>query len=162
MEGLQLENGNQLGMGEPSIHDYISRKFLITLCVGITFCNILFITFRAPCAVTFRENFLLRFVQVFTFAICFITLYISITFRNDFFIRFRAGILHFATYFYYIMRRYYISQRCRIPLCVGITFRNIYFIMRFNRRANQVGQPLSAHRDQEQHATFGQILQTKT
>ena len=33
------------------------------------------------------------------------------------------------------MRRYYISQRFYITLCVGITFRNVYYIMRFNRRA---------------------------
>ena len=32
------------------------------------------------------------------------------------------------------MRRYYISQRFCITLCVGITFRNVYYIMRFNTR----------------------------
>ena len=33
------------------------------------------------------------------------------------------------------MRRYYISQRFCITLCVGITFRNVYYIMRFNTRS---------------------------
>ena len=33
------------------------------------------------------------------------------------------------------MRRYYISQRFFITLCVGITFRNVYYIMRFNTRS---------------------------
>ena len=59
-----------------------------------------FITFRAPCAITFCENFLLHYAQV----------------------------LHFATIFYYIMRRYYISQRFFITFRAGITFRNIFFI----------------------------------
>ena len=39
------------------------------------------------------------------------------------------------------MRRYYISQRFCITLCVGITFRNVYYIMRFNRRVNMHHNP---------------------
>ena len=65
---------------------YISQRF--------------FVTFRVPCAITFRENFVLHYAQV----------------------------LHFATIFYYIMRRYYISQRFFITLCVGITFRNDFLL----------------------------------
>ena len=34
------------------------------------------------------------------------------------------------------MRRYYISQRFCITICVGITFRNVYYIMRFNTRTH--------------------------
>ena len=33
------------------------------------------------------------------------------------------------------MRRYYISQRFCITLCVGITIRNVYYIISFNMRA---------------------------
>ena len=69
---------------------YISQQFFITLCIGITF----------------RNGFLLRFVQV----------------------------LHFATIFCNIIPRYYISQRFCITLCVGVTFRNVYYIMCFNIR----------------------------
>ena len=40
----------------------------------------------------------------------------------------------FPNIFYYIMRRYYFSQRSCITLCVGITFCNVYYTMRFSRR----------------------------
>ena len=40
------------------------------------------------------------------------------------------------------MRRYYISQRFCITLCVGITFRNVYYIMRFNSRVITSGLPM--------------------
>ena len=90
---------------------YIMRRYYIS--------QRFFVTFRVPCAITFRENFNMR--RYYISQRFFITLCVGITFRNDF--------------FYYIMRRYYISQRFCITLCVGITFRNVYYILRFNTRS---------------------------
>ena len=105
---------------------YIMRRYYIS--------QRSFITFRAPCAITFRENFVLHYAyyisQQFFFTSC-----VGVTFRNTFyyimrryyisqrFCKLRYALLHFATILYYAMRRYYISF---------ITF------MRFNRRTLHV------------------------
>ena len=76
---------------------YISWKFPITLCVGITFRNDL--------VLHFAYLVLLHFVKILYHIMC--RYYIS----QQFFITLCVLVLHFATILYYVMRRYYISQR---------------------------------------------------
>ena len=110
---------------------YISWKFLITLCVGITFCNDFLLHFVHLVLLHFMKNLYCIMRRYNISQPFFISLCVGITFFNDFLLRF-VQVLHFATICYYIMHRYYISQQFCITLCVGITFHNIYYIMRFN------------------------------
>ena len=114
---------------------YISWKFLITLCVGITFRNDFLLHFAHLVPLHFVKILYYIMRRYYISQQFFITSSVGITFRNDLLLRFGQE-LHFARILYYVMRRHYISQQFCITLCVGITFRNVYYIMRFNTRAS--------------------------
>ena len=92
---------------------YISWKFLITLCVGITFRNDFLLHFAHLVPLHFVKILYYIMRTYYISQQFFITSSVGITFRNDFLLRF-VQELHFATIF--------------ITLCVGITFRNNFVL----------------------------------
>ena len=92
---------------------HISWKFLITLCVGITFRNDFLLHFAHLVPLHFVKILYYIMRTYYISQQFFITSSVGITFRNDLLLRF-VQELHFATIF--------------ITLCVGITFRNNFVL----------------------------------